>query len=202
MTTEPAHGVTSSATNSPALGGAILFREGLGVDRREGDGVARLQQEGRIAMQLVGPRRVRPSRCPAARAGQALHAGLDAADRDGAARVSEPRLLAPGQVQGAVQAAEIGPAGREADHRRRDSRWRRGARTIWSGVVWSAFATSSRIDAVLAAIGDGNSPAPRSGFRSAAPWRRARAVARRAHRSRSARGRNAPAATDRSARSR
>src|SRR5260370_17143168 len=43
--------------------------------------VAGFQKKNRIAMQLVGSHRGPPQQMPAARTGQTLHAGLDAADR-------------------------------------------------------------------------------------------------------------------------
>ncbi len=67
-------------------------------------------------MRLIGPDGGPAEQMPAAGAGEALHAGLDAADRDGAGRRQQPRILAPGHVREFLQPAELGPARREADH--------------------------------------------------------------------------------------
>src|ERR1700737_4388876 len=53
---------------------------------------------------------------PAARAGETLYAGLHAADRDRAGRRQQARILPPRHVQLLLEAAEIGPSGRKANH--------------------------------------------------------------------------------------
>ena len=111
-------------------------------------------------MQLIGPHRRPSQQMPAARSGQALHAGLHAADRDGAGRRQQPRILSPRHMQLMFEAAEIGPAGRKADHGdavvagdmpRHD--------IVGRGV--QRLGDILEVDAVLAAVDHGNAPAPR-----------------------------------------
>jgi len=87
---------------------------------------------------------------PAAGAGETLHAGLDAADRHGASRCQQARILLAGHVQEFVQAAEIGPPRREADHGDAIvARPRHAAPRLSSGVVLRRLADILEIDAVL-----------------------------------------------------
>ena len=145
--------------NSPASAARSCSAKVLASTARKADVVARLQQEDRIAMQLIGADRRPSQQMPAARTGEALYAGLYAADRDGAGRRQQPRILPPRHVQRLLQPAEIGPAGRKADHRdavvaggvpRHDLVRRRV----------EGFGDVFEVDAVLAAIDHRNAPAP------------------------------------------
>jgi hypothetical protein len=64
---------SSTRPRSRRLGGAVLLGKGFGIDRCECDGIARLEQEGRVAMQLIGRTAVCPSRCQPLGTGEALH---------------------------------------------------------------------------------------------------------------------------------
>ena len=59
---------------------AILLRKRLGIDGEEGNAVAGFGEEDRLAMQLIGPHRGSAQQMPAAWGGEALDAGLHAAD--------------------------------------------------------------------------------------------------------------------------
>ena len=144
---------------------------------------------------------VRPEEMPAAGTGEALHAGLHAADGDGAGRRQQPRILPPRHVQRFFQPAEIGPARRKADHRDAIiARDMPGHDVIGRRV--KRFGDVLEVNAVLAAIGNRNSPAPRAWRLPEPAIPPAQEALRPARRSRSGRDRNAPAATDRSAPSR
>jgi len=142
------------------LGGAVHVLERLVVDGEKRHAVTGFGEEGRIAVELIGSDRRAAEQVPAARRGQALDAGLDAADRDRAGRRQQPRRLPPRHVQGFVEAAEIGPARREADHGDLVVAARMpGDDVVGRGV--EGLGDILEIDAVLAAIGHGNAPAPR-----------------------------------------
>src|SRR5215212_11930259 len=95
---------------------------------------------------------------PAAWAGEALHPGLNAADRDGAGRCQKPRILTPRHVERSLQPAEVRPTGRKADHgdtvvatdMPRDDIVRRGV---------EGFGDILQVDAELPAIDHRNAPA-------------------------------------------
>ena len=112
-------------------------------------------------MELIGADRSPAEEMPAARAGKALHAGLDAADRDGAGRGQQSRILPARHVQRFLQSTEIGPARRKADHG--DAIIARDMPchdVIGRGVECLGYVLE--VDAVFAAIGNRNAPA--SGF--------------------------------------
>src|ERR1700733_3974785 len=96
---------------------------------------------------------------PAARARETLHTGLHAADRNSAGRRQEARILAPRHMQRMLEAAEIGPTGRKADH----------GDTVVAGdmpghdVIRRGVERPGdilKIDAMFAAIDYGKPPAP------------------------------------------
>jgi len=68
--------------NSPASAARSCSTKVLASTGAKVDLVAWLQQEDRIAVELIGPDRGLSQQMPAARAGEALHAGLHAADRN------------------------------------------------------------------------------------------------------------------------
>src|SRR6202012_6306769 len=69
-----------------------------------------------ITMQLKGADRRPSQEVPAAWPGQALDAGLHAADRNRAHGCEHPWILPSRHMQRFVQSTEIGPARRETDH--------------------------------------------------------------------------------------
>ena len=196
---EPGHEAINSATISPASAARSCSAKVLASIGEEGDAIAGFQEKDRLAVQLIGPHRSSPEQMPAARAGEALHAGLHATDRDRAGRRQQARILPPRHVQEWLQPAEIGPARRKADH----------GDPVVAGDVPGHDVVGRRaqclrdvleIDAILAAIGDREAPVPRLCEPQEPAVPPARAVARRAPRNRSGRDHNAPAASDRSAR--
>ena len=156
---EPAHERDQLGDQFAVLGGAIQFVELLCVDRDKADGVAGLQQKDRIAMQLIGSHRRAAQQMPAARPGEALDAGLHAADRDRAGRRQQPRAVTPRHRQRRIEPGEIGPARRETDHRHA---------IVAGGVARDQFVGGElerlrgvvEIDAVFAAIAHRNPPVP------------------------------------------
>ena len=111
-------------------------------------------------MQPKRPHRRSSEQMPAARRGQALDAGLHAADRDRSGRSEHPRTEPSRHMQRLVEPRQIRPARREADHRNA---------VIAAGMPCHDLVGRQvqvpgdvlEVDAVLAAIGDGDAPAPR-----------------------------------------
>ena len=111
-------------------------------------------------MQLVGSHRGLSKQMPAAGTGQTLHAGLHAADRDGARRRQQPGVLPPRHLQRVLQAAEIRPSRRKTDHGDAVVAGDMPGHDIVGRGV-ERFGDVLEIDAMLAAIDHGNAPAPR-----------------------------------------
>ena len=164
---ELAHGAINSATISPASAARSCSAKVLASTRAKRHAIAGFEQEDRIAMQLIGSDRGPPQQMPAARTGEALHAGLHAADRNRAGRRQQPRILPPRHVQELLEAAEIGPSRRKADHGDAVVAGDMPGHDIVGRGV-ERLGDIFQIDAVLAAIDDRNAPAPRLGRRRAA----------------------------------
>src|SRR5690348_11533147 len=128
------------------------------------DGVSGFEQENRIAVKLVSAHGGPADHMPAAGAGKALDAGLSAADRDCAGRREQARVLSSWHLEGIVEAAQIRKARRKSDHgdaivagdMTRDDVVRRGVQR--PGDVFE-------IDAMLAAVNNGDTPTPDFGCR-------------------------------------
>ena len=157
---EFAHDAINSATISPPSAARSCSAKVLGIDREERHAVAGFQQENRITVQLVGSHGGPSQQMPAARAGETLDTRLHAADRNRAGRCQQARILPPRHVQEFVEAAEIGPSRREADHGDAVVAGDMSRHDV-VGRGLERFGDILEIDAVLAAIGHGNAPAPR-----------------------------------------
>ena len=157
---ELAHAATNSAMISPAsearsCSAKVLASTGKKVTRSPGS----VRNTGsRCSRKVLHGRS--SEKMPAARRREALDACLHAADRDRSGRREYARTGPPWHVQGLVETGQIRPTRREADHR--DAVVAAGMpRHDLVGRHVLAFRDLLEIDAVLAAIGNGNAPAAR-----------------------------------------
>src|SRR6185437_7657855 len=85
--------------NFAMLGGAFLLHIRLGVDPIELHAIARLKKEDRVAMHLIDSDRRAAQQVPSAWTGNALDAGLHAADRDRPCGRQQARIAAARHMQ-------------------------------------------------------------------------------------------------------